>query len=403
MAKEIVLTPVKKGKAEFNLVGRVKINDYTFKMDVESSKSDWVYNQMGLSVDCGKEYGSIFSECMGGYGSERDNKCYVHGKKENENGKVVDDFDNRYEIAWDDRLDDDLLEEVGDMCFITAGIEKDESGKTITRKYLSEYDFIEYLQAHLEDGMVVNVKGNITYSIYNGNVQMKKTIKSIFLSNAEEDKFKATFTQTLLLDSDAVGKLDKEELMIPVEAYIVDYIKEYDGKLAKRMLPLRKTFEVPVSKETSEKVGVLLKHFKAKKKTITMLTVDGIFTKGNVQTKEVTIDDLDEETKELIEAGWLDKDEILAQHAFVNGGGKQKEKMYIKKPHMAVVDNGGNKGLKIDKIDEMYTEDDLNLNLILADVPKSNNSAVDEEQGVDDKEEEQTEDLENEDWMKDFI
>ena len=310
MAKERILTPVKKGKADFNLVGKVKINDFTFKMEVESQKSDWVYNQLGLSVDCGKEHGSIYAENMGGYGTSRSNICRVHGKKEKEDGRKVDDFDNKYEIAWEDRLDEDLFEEVGDLCFLTAGVEKDEAGKTISKRFISGYDFIEYLQANLEDGMVVNVKGVIKYSVYNDVVQMKKEIKSIFLSAAEEEKYKATFIQTLLLDSEAVGKLDKETMSVPIEACVVDYVKEYDGKLAKRSLPLRKEFEVPVTKETIEKVKVLLKQFKAKKKTVTALTVEGIFSKGNIKTVEVTVNDLDAETRELIEAGYLNADEI---------------------------------------------------------------------------------------------
>lgn len=400
MAKELVLTQVKKKKAEFNLVGKAKIGDFTYKMDVESSKSDWVYNSLSLSVDCGKNNGSIYAECMGGYGSKRENKLYVHGKKENENGKVVDDFNNNYQIAWEDRLDEDILNEVGDMCFFKAGLEKDENGKTITRNFVSEYDFIEYVQAHLEDGATIKVKGDLQYSVYNEVVQIKKKIKSIFLLNVEEDKFKASFTQTLLLDSEAVGKLDKETMTIPVTARVVDYVKEYDGKLAKRMLPLTKVFEIPVTKEEVEGVLVFKKQFKAKKKTVTSLTVEGIFTKGNAKTVEVTIDDLDSDTRDLIKAGYLDLDECLGQVAFVNGGGKQKEQIYIKRPHMVTVEVGEKKSIKVDRVEEIYTEDDLDISLILADVEGSNpiEEAIDEE----DAEDEISEDLDNDDWMKDL-
>ena len=62
MAKEI--NQVLRGTATFNLVGKAVVNQYTFKMDVESQKSDWVYNQMQLKVRTNE--GEIQSEMMSG-------------------------------------------------------------------------------------------------------------------------------------------------------------------------------------------------------------------------------------------------------------------------------------------------------------------------------------------------
>lgn len=53
---------------------------------------------------------------------------------------------------------------------------------------------------------VVRVKGSIKYKVYNGNIQCEKEIKSIYLSEVEEDKFKAEFTQTVLFDKASFGK-----------------------------------------------------------------------------------------------------------------------------------------------------------------------------------------------------
>ena len=72
----------------FNIVGEVKLNDYTFKLDEKSEKSDWVYNALNLGIDCGEKYGTVYAELMGGYGSERSNNVvYVHGK--DEDGKEI--------------------------------------------------------------------------------------------------------------------------------------------------------------------------------------------------------------------------------------------------------------------------------------------------------------------------
>ena len=129
MARKEKAVLEKKGWANsFVLVGEAKINaDYTYKLDERSEKSDWVYNSLNLGVDCGDVCGTVYAELMGGYGAERDNVVYVHGK--DEDGK--DDFENRFTIDWDDRFDEKILESVGDLCFMTVGLEKDKNGKVV--------------------------------------------------------------------------------------------------------------------------------------------------------------------------------------------------------------------------------------------------------------------------------
>jgi hypothetical protein len=226
-------TALKKGVASFQLIGEAKVSDYTFKID-EKSNSGWVYNSMNLGVDCGNG-NVVYADMMGGYSSVNDSIIYVHGKKENDQGRMVDDFANQFTIAWEDRFDDDILETIGEQCFITIGLEKDKKDKTFAKKFLSAYDAIEYVKEHLENGTVVNVKGDLKYSTYNESVQLKKEIRSIFLSKVDDtSKYKATFTQTVLLDKDSVGKLDKEKAIYPIYGKVVDYVKEYNGKLVKQ-------------------------------------------------------------------------------------------------------------------------------------------------------------------------
>ena len=43
--------------SNFNLIGKAKINDYTYKIDEHSEKSNWVYNALNLGVDCGENFG----------------------------------------------------------------------------------------------------------------------------------------------------------------------------------------------------------------------------------------------------------------------------------------------------------------------------------------------------------
>ena len=195
MAKTKKILEKKNWSNSFMLIGEAKINDYTYKLDAKAGQSDWIYNSLNLGVYCGETCGTVYAELMGGYGAERDNVIYVHGK--DENGK--DDFSNKFTIDWEDRFDETILESVGDLCYLTVGIERDKGGKVYYKKFLAPYDMIAYINENLEDGMVVNVKGNLKYSMYNDELQVKKEINSVVLSKVNDSsKYCAKFTQTML-------------------------------------------------------------------------------------------------------------------------------------------------------------------------------------------------------------
>ena len=105
--------------SNFNLIGKAKINDYTYKINEKSEKSNWIYNALNLGIDCGEKYGVVYSELMGGYGEDRDNVIYAFGKRE----EGSDDSPKQIKVDWEDRFNDDVLEEIGDISFITVGLE----------------------------------------------------------------------------------------------------------------------------------------------------------------------------------------------------------------------------------------------------------------------------------------
>ena len=165
---------------------------------------------MNLGVDCSDKYGTIYCELMGGYSEDNENKIYAHGK--NDDGS--DDFEKQIIVDWEDRFNEDVLEEVGDLSFITVGLEKTSADKTFYKKFLSAYDAVAYIKENLKEDMVVNVRGNLKYSSYNDTVQVRKNITSIALSKADDpSKYKATFTQSILLDKDSAN-LKMQECLI---------------------------------------------------------------------------------------------------------------------------------------------------------------------------------------------
>ena len=348
---------LKKGQASFQLIGEAKINDYTFKID-EESNSGWIYNNMNLGVDCGNG-NVVYCDMMGGYSSVNDSVIYVHGKKEDDNGKESDDYENRFTIDWDDRFDEEIIDEVGKQCFITVGLEKDAKDKTFAKKFLSAYDAIAYIKENLTDGTVVNVKGNLKYSVYQGNTQIKKEVTSVFLSKVDDtSKYSATFQQSILVDKDSIEKYDKELGAFPINAYVVDYVGKYgEGKQEiKQNVAFPKMFLFEVLESEIEKGTKLInKLFKAKKDNINEVIVEGNLIEGQAKIN-ITIDDIPDDIKELIELGAYTEEEALAKCAV---GNTREKKMVIKKPVIKMVGEGDEKTPVIAKTDEKYKFDDL--------------------------------------------
>lgn len=348
----------------FNLVGEVKLNDYTFKLDERSDKSDWIYNALNLGIDCGEKYGVCYAELMGGYGSERSNNVvYVHGK--DESGR--DDFKNSYTIDWDDRFDESILTDVGDLCFLTIGVEKTSQDKTYYKKFLTPYDFIAYAAEHLEDKMVVNVRGQLKYTVYNGNIQCRKEINSIALSSATPDKYKAVFTQTMLLDRDSASKkdIDKDKGVLNVSAYVLEKFKEYNGwdlteggkVKGGAFVPLHKNFEYEINPDKPELTDAIINKLFKVKKGVMQVTFEGEFQEAG-STVQATLDDLTDDIKELISLGLYTEEEALAKCTV---GGSKERRMILRKPTIKMI-TGSSEEEKIPQIqrfEEVFTEEDM--------------------------------------------
>lgn len=344
--------------SSFMLVGEAKVNDYTYKIDEKSERSDWIYNHLNLGVDCGEKHGTVYSELMGGYGADRDNVVYVHGK--NEDG--TDNFQDRFTVAWEDRFDEDILQSVGSFCFLTVGLEKDKGGKVFYKKFLTPYDAILYVQQHLESDMVVNVKGNLKYSIYNDNVMVKKEINSVVLSKIDDtSKYVAKFTQTMLLQKDSVGKPDRGKGIIPIYAKVLDYVKEINGVEVKGFVPFNKTFEYEVDLTNKELVQKTIEKVFKVKKGVTEITFEGDLIEGGAIIT-ATEDDIPDDIKELIEIGAYTLDEALAKCTENTG---REKRMVLRKPLIKMVGDDGQKVPVIQKFEQKYDDEDLLLDCLI--------------------------------------
>ena len=299
--------------SSFTLIGVAKVNDFTFKLDEKSEKSSWCYNSLNLGIDCGEKHGVVYTELMGGYGIDSENVIFAHGKKNDGS----DDFDQQIQVAWDDRNNEEVLENIGDLCFLTVGLETTSKGKTYYKKFLSAYDAIAYINEHLEDGTVVNVRGTLRYSVYNDNVQVRKIIQSIVLSKVDDvSKYGARFTQTLLLNSESAAlkgdHIDKDRGVMFVDARVLDYVKEIDGVEIKGQYPFKKTFEYQMDFTKPEVCKKIMEKVFKIRKDVTQITFEGMFVEGGAVVT-ATLDDIPDDIKDLIECGVYTEEEALAR------------------------------------------------------------------------------------------
>lgn len=362
--------------SNFTLIGKPVINDYTFKIDEKSEKSNWVYNALNLGVDCGEKHGTVYAEMMGGYSEENENRIYAHGK--NEDGS--DNFDEQVIIPWEDRHNDEVLETIGDLSFITVGLEKTNEGKTYYKKFLSAYDAIAYAKEHMTSDMVINVRGNLKYSEYNGNVQVRKNITSIALSKAEASSYKATFTQSVLIDKDSASlkNIDKDKGVMFVDARVLDYVKEVNGIEVKGQYPYKKQFEFAMDFSNEAQCKKIYEKLFKIKKDITQTTFEGEFIEGGAVVT-TTLDDLPDEIRDLVEMGVYTEEEACAK---CTANGNRERRMVLKKPYIKLV--GEDKTPVIQKFDGRFTEDDLYLDYLFKG--KDSNKPpfdTDEESGSD--------------------
>lgn len=355
MAKTKERKALKKGKATFNLIGRVKVTDKTFNLD-NSYDSGWTDNSMYVGVDCGNG-NTVYAEMRSGFFPDKDNVIRAYSKDEKDDaGKS-----KSVEIAWEDRLDESLYDSISDSSFLTVGVEKDVKDKTVYKKFLTAYDAVEYLNEHLEDGMIVNVKGTIGYNEYEGNVSAKKEITSIVLSKIDDEAdFKATFSQTILVDSKSIGKKNDDKGTMELAAYVVDYVgkPKIDGEKieVKKNVTYPKTFEVAINENPEITAKMLQKFFKPKKGKITEITVTGNLVEGG-STVNITEDDIPDDIKELIEMGLYSEEE--AEKKIAVGNGNRERRMIIVKPDIIYVGTGDDRKPTVAFEDGKYDEDDL--------------------------------------------
>ena len=341
--------------SNFQLTGKARIGEHSFKID-EVSESGWCYNSLNLGVDCGEKYGNIYANLMGGYSTKNKNIIYVHGKKED----GTDDFSNQFVVNWDSRNNEEILDDIGDLCFVKVGLEYTEGNKIFKQRFLSAYDAINYIKANLTNDTVITVQGNIKYGFYNDNVTLQRNITSIFLSKAEPENYKATFAQSILIDKESINlkdDIDKERNSLKIHTRVLDYVKEINGVEFKAQYPIPYTFEyIYPSDDILKKTYDAL--FKVKK-GIRQINMQGEFVNSGT-TIQATMEDVTDDVKLLIELGQYTEEDILTKYA---SQGNTERRCILTRPIVRIEGDGDNRVSVIQMFDERYTTDELEIQI----------------------------------------
>ena len=300
------MSEIKKGVSRFHLLGKVRLTDKTFLINQKGkNNANYLFNQLDLSVDCGNEESNIVhAGLIGGYDITKDSVIYCHGTKE-ENGKVVDDFDNQIQIPFSKRNEEN--KEVAESCYIVVAIVKDTAGQVVKKKFLSAYDVVAYLKDNLENNMVVSVRGNLKYTTYQGKTQTKKEITSIWISNAEQKDFKASFEQQVWFTQEGFNGSVDENNYLPIYGYVVDY---YNKEVKNVCYP----FTIDIDTKLLPKYETIIKNYlrPEKKENVNKVSIEGRWIKTD-NSVEVSYDDLSEDLKAQVDLGMLTQEEALGR------------------------------------------------------------------------------------------
>lgn len=282
----------------------------TFSLETASKNNpNWIQNVANLPIYCGEKYGKIFVNIRGGY--LHDNPRPIKKPSIGEDGSA--DYSNMVEIDWNGRKEPYVKDEVHYSGFIKVKLDG------VEESFLHEYDLVEYLSQNLKPNTPLNIWGDLRWNYYNGNVNRDFEIKGITDESRgkkidpEEIPYRATFRQTVLLDRNSVGKLDKDKGACELNARIPTRIGKLNGVQLNDVfvLPYKFEFKFPNIEDTKQ-VKAITKKFLKPEKGITEITFDGeIYESGS--TVSATFDDLSDDIKLLVELGMKTEEEVLAE------------------------------------------------------------------------------------------
>lgn len=217
--------------------------------------------------------------------------------------KTMDSNNEKFDVAWEDRFDKEIINQVASYRKYIVDLGEDHGGR---QEFITVYDMIKHLQEHLPsyEGRVV-VTGQFTRDWY-GKKEMyfsKFRIQNVFAA-PEERKSRLMITADLFYNKDSFDDSDYDEnKKITLDCYIEQYINKDEGR---KFVPIQVVFSGAKYDMENERHKKLLeykmKYIKVKNKDMVHIPWEMVLLRG---AEEADFDEsmLTDAQKEQIELG----------------------------------------------------------------------------------------------------
>ena len=241
-------------------------------------------------------------------------------------------------------------------------------------EFISEWDFAEFIKKVIDSGKYADkkffIKGNAEYSYSDNKQQVYESYipQRIYLAADDAEEY-STATVKIIYNKDSLDDMSVEE---KGKYYVNGYMFEYDRN-RKANIPVPVTVTIPVSPEDADekakkKVDAIKRKFTVDDDTYKEFGVEVNMLNG-AQKVEITDDMLTDEQKEDLDCGLITLDDIRADLGGSVYGDRIQEYQFKK------IARGYSRG----RVDTVYTEDDMTIKPIEAELPEGTEDLFDDD------------------------
>ena len=270
-------------------------------------------------------------------------------------------------------LTDEELTELGlnSEAEVNEALEKSNKKR---HEFISEWDFAEFIKKVIDSGKYADkkffIKGNAEYSYSDNKQQVYESYipHRIYLATDDAEEY-STATVKIIYNKDSLDDMSVEE---KGKYYVNGYMFEY-YRNRKANIPVPVTVTIPVSPEDADekakkKVDAIKRKFTVDDDTYKEFGVEVNMLNG-AQKVEITDDMLTDEQKEDLDCGLITLDDIRADLGGSVYGDRIHEYQFKK------IARGYSRG----RVDTVYTEDDMTIKPIEAELPEGTEDLFDDD------------------------
>lgn len=296
----------------FKIVGKLQLGKETEKFKpykVNKSAKGWLGHRLVFGIKNITGFHNV--ELFEGYMENGSSLVYCIKKKEN-----YSDETEKLQIKWVDRNKPEIIENVSEYNKLTIKLGNEES------KYIAGYDFLQHIYKILQDEKYKDelfmVTGDVEYQKYEGKTYRKLHPRHIELVPKDTQEV-SLLNLELYYTQDAV---DTEMFNINKKYMVNTYVAQYNPQTKEDEYFSEPTV-IDVSKAQNEKqekgFNIIKNRFIVDEDKVLKLGVKAVLINGR-EKKQITIDDLTEEERDLIDCGLATLEELSAEYGnSING------------------------------------------------------------------------------------